>query len=119
MDDFICFDDSKERLHAVLRAIRLFTGDVLKLQLKEKVVKIAPVSEGIPFLGFRVFPHLIRLQRPNLVRFRKKLKKKQRLYREGLITEQEVAQSVGSMIAHIKHANSTMMRRSVLKKMAS
>ena len=119
MDDFICFDDSKEQLHVVLEAIRTFTGEKLKLLLKEKVVRIAPVSEGVPFLGFRVFPNLIRLQRPNLVRFRKNMRKKQRLYKNGLISESEMAQSVGSMIAHITHANSTMLRRSVLKRMAS
>lgn len=118
MDDFICFGDSKEELHEILLAIRRFVGDELKLALKEKVVRVAPVREGVPFLGFRIFPNMTRLQRTNLVRFRRRFKKKQRLYREGSISEAEMVKSVSSMIAHINYGNTTKLRRSILEKMA-
>jgi RNA-directed DNA polymerase len=71
MDDFILFDDSKERLHILLYEIREYVGHQLGLELKEKVVRIAPVAEGVPFLGFGLFRNLIRIQRPNLVRWRR------------------------------------------------
>jgi RNA-directed DNA polymerase len=111
MDDFISFADDKTKMHEILDEIRRFTGDVLKLELKEKVTRIAPVTEGVPFLGFRVYPNLIRIQRVNLVRFRKKLKKKEVAYQEGRLTQSKLIESTNSMMAHISHANARALRR--------
>lgn len=111
MDDFICFSDSKEHLQTLLNEIRAFLRIELKLELKEKVVKIAPVSEGVPFLGFRVYPNLIRLQRPNLIRFRKKLRSLKLCRSRNLITEGQMICSVQSLYGHVIHANTLCMRR--------
>ncbi len=119
MDDFICFGQEKKILKDLLGQIRVFVDEKLKLILKDKVVRIAPVTEGVPFLGFRIFRKLIRLQRPNLVRFRKKIKKKERQFQSGLITESDLADSVNSMVAHIAHANSGMVRRREFEKSLS
>lgn len=111
MDDFICFADDKARLHEFLKEIRGFTGDVLKLELKEKALRIAPVSDGVLFLGFRVYPNLIRIQRVNLVRFRRKLKRKEAAYQEGRLSREELIESTASMIAHLSHADATALLR--------
>ncbi len=111
MDDFICFSESKEFLKELLFQIREFVGESLKLRLKEKVTKLAPVSEGVPFLGFRVFPSLVRLQRTNLMRLRKKLSQREHQFFSGQIDERALSVSVNSMIAHISHANSIRMCR--------
>jgi retron-type reverse transcriptase len=113
MDDFICFSDEKGSLQAILREIRLYLKEQLGLVLKEKVVKIAPVSEGVPFLGCRVFRGNIRLQRQNMIRLRRKIRKNETLFLHGKITEKKLVQSVGSMVAHASHANTTMVRRHV------
>jgi RNA-directed DNA polymerase len=111
MDDFICFADDKADLHRLLEEIRRFTREVLTLELKDKVVRIAPTTEGVPFLGFRVYSNLIRIQRANLVRFRKKLKKKEVAYQDGRLSQNELIESTNSMIAHLSHANATKLRR--------
>jgi RNA-directed DNA polymerase len=111
MDDFISFADTKEELHEILFAIREFCEKVLNLELKEKATLIAPVSEGVPFLGFRIFPNLIRLQRPNLLRFRRKVHKKETAYIKGKISEKELLLSIKSVIAHVSHADSLNLRR--------
>ena len=116
MGDFICFADDKAELHRLLDEIRRFCRDVLKLELKDKVVRIAPVTEGVPFLGFRIYPNLIRIQRENLIRFRRKLKKKEIAYQEGRLTQAELIESASSMIAHISHANATALRRKEAEK---
>ncbi len=114
MDDFILFSDDKVQLAAWLREIRSFLKVRLKLELKEKVTRLAPVTEGVPFLGFWVFPGLIRLQRPNLVRFRRKLKLHERRFRAGLISEKQLIASANSMLAHLSHADSLALRRKEL-----
>jgi hypothetical protein len=111
MDDFICFADEKEDLHFLLDKIRSFLSDQLCLHLKDKVTRIAPVSEGVPFLGMRVYPNLIRIQRPNLVRCRQKIRRREYQFAIGLIDEKELLQSVNSLLGHISHADSFLLRR--------
>ncbi|PIR22917.1 MAG: RNA-dependent DNA polymerase [Deltaproteobacteria bacterium CG11_big_fil_rev_8_21_14_0_20_45_16] len=111
MDDFICLAQEKQILNNLLGEIRIFIHDRLRLRLKEKVTRMAPVSEGVPFLGFRTFPQMIRLQRPNLIRLRKKMRQREAQFKRGLIDQEDLICSVRSMIAHVTHANSTRLRR--------
>ncbi len=115
MDDFISFSDNKESLHQLLTAIKKFVEDKLKLELKDSVTTIAPVTEGVPFLGFRIFPGIIRIKRENLIRMNQKLKRKEKLYLKGRITERELVQSVGSIVAHVSHVNSLAVRRKIFE----
>jgi hypothetical protein len=114
MDDFLVFGNDKDCLWQVFDEIEKFLTENLALDLKEKATRVAPVAEGIPFLGFRIFSGLVRLQRPNLVRFRKKVKSREVAYLAGHISESELIQSVGSMIAFVNHANSRSLRRKEL-----
>ena len=116
MDDFITFSDSKEELQIFLEKIRSFVGSNLKLELKEKVTKIAPVTDGVPFLGFRIFPNLIRLQRANLVRFRKKMKSLDKGYSVGYISEDKYVTTVQSVLGHVYHGNTFTLRKELSKK---
>lgn len=115
MDDFICFADSKKELWDLHLKIDQFVTQVLKVELKEKVTQIAPVSEGIPFLGFRIFPQLIRIKRENLNRMRTKIRKKEMQFKNGRVSERALVNSVGSIIAHVSHVNSLSVRRGFFK----
>ncbi|HOZ46741.1 MAG TPA: reverse transcriptase/maturase family protein [Candidatus Hydrogenedentes bacterium] len=111
MDDFLCFADSKDELHAVHGEVRAFLREQLHLDLKENKCYVAPVTQGIPFLGMRVFPGTVRLSRPSLVRCGRKLKRREQAFAEGRSTEEKLVQSAGSLIAHIAHANTMTLRR--------
>jgi hypothetical protein len=113
MDDFICFADSKKELWDLLLKIDNFVKQDLKIELKEKVTQIAPVYEGIPFLGFRIFPQLIRLKSENLSRMRTKIRKKEIQFKKGFISERDLINSVGSIVAHVRHANSLSVRKGI------
>jgi RNA-directed DNA polymerase len=115
MDDFICFADSKETLKELLKFIREFSLKSLGLELKEKVTTIAPVTEGVAFLGFRIFPRIIRIQRTNLNRLRKKVRLLENLYCGGKINQHELCQSVGSMVSHVRWSNSNKIRQEIFK----
>ncbi|MGE4232054.1 MAG: reverse transcriptase domain-containing protein [Bacteriovoracia bacterium] len=116
MDDFISFAPDKGSLGVLLGKIEVFLERHLRLQLKEKATLIAPVSEGIPFLGFRVYPNLIRLKRENLVRLRKTIRGKERLYLEGRISENELVRSMTSIIGHVSHVDSQSERRKIFER---
>ncbi len=113
MDDFILFADDKKILRNHLEKIRDYLSAHLKLELKEKIVRIAPVGEGLPFLGYRNFRGMIRLQRANLVRFRRKVGKLEKRYWKGEIDQRDLTNSMRSVISHISHANTGNLRNAV------
>ncbi|MGE3538492.1 MAG: reverse transcriptase domain-containing protein [Candidatus Tectimicrobiota bacterium] len=111
MDDFLVLADDKPSLHATLAAIRIFLQDTLHLALKDEVVYIAPVSQGVPFVGFRIYPGMVKLARPQWVRFTRRVQAQETRYHGGLIDEETLARSVTSMIGHTLHADTLAARR--------
>lgn len=115
MDDFICFSNSKDVLNQLLIDIRQYAVEHLRLELKEQVTTIAPVTEGVAFLGFRVYRDLIRIQRQNLNRLRKKMRLLERLYEEGKIPQAQLTESVRSMVGHVLRADSKSVREEMFR----
>ena len=54
MDDIVILSDSKEFLHNILCAIKIYLKEVLDLEIKSNY-SIYPVSRGIDFVGYRHF----------------------------------------------------------------
>ena len=73
----------------------------LRLTIHERQAHPRPVTEGIPFLGFVVFPTHRRLKRRNLVNYRRRLKELLAAYRAG---DALVDQVSGSVLGWINHA---------------
>ncbi len=111
MDDFLTFGRTKAELREILPCIREFVTNRLLVDLKEEAILLTPVSQGIPFLGFRIFPGLVRLDRRHLVQFRRTIRAREQAYQNGEIDEVFLVRSVNSLIAHIAHANTYRMRK--------
>lgn len=110
MDDFILFGE-KELMPVWFHQIKVFLWERLRLHVNERVSFFAPTTQGLPFLGFRIFENLIRIRRENLIRMRRKVKNQTRRFQEGKIDEVEFTASVASMMAHITHANTLRLRQ--------
>lgn len=119
MDDFLFFSDSKRFLCEAHRRILEFLELKLKLQLKSEVTVHAPVSEGIPFLGLRIWPQVIRLDGSGKRRLIRALK----LGAEGLacgrLAEDALAASLRSRLGHAEHVDTLGLRQSLGKLMGS
>jgi hypothetical protein len=111
MDDFAALSDDKAMLHEVKLRAGEFLEHELKLELKESACFVAPVNEGIPFLGFRIFPGVVRLKRSGALRFMRKFRRKERLYNKGSISEKDLVRSAESLTGHVVHGNTKAMRR--------
>ncbi|MBF0421249.1 MAG: group II intron reverse transcriptase domain-containing protein [Magnetococcales bacterium] len=111
MDDFLFFGQTKSILHGIHFEIMQFLHEHLFLMLKGRVTLLAPVSDGIPFLGFRIFPSTIRIPQKGLARFRRKLHAKESEFHQGKIDETLLSRSVGSMIGHMAHADTLAVRQ--------
>lgn len=111
MDDFLIFENEKQKLKESLILIKDFLNDKLALVLKESALLLELVSTGIPFLGFRIFPKIIRLERKKWVKFKRRIKNMEKLYMAGVIEESKLNRSVESMIGHICHVNTIKAQR--------
>jgi len=117
MDDFIIFADDKVELHLLHAKIRAFLGSELRLEMKEKETVIAPTMEGLPFLGFRIFPNLIRLKHENKKRTLQKMKLKARNFELGILDEKKYSQSLMSSTEHLKTGDTYRLRKDIFFKM--
>ena len=113
MDDFILFSNEKAELHLLHSSIRTFLEQQLKLKLKDKATKLAPVSEGIPFIGFQIFQNLIRLRHENKKRAMDTLRSRSVAFKAGKISEEKYSQSLMSITEHLKIGDTYNLRKDV------
>lgn len=114
MDDVLLFADDKPSLHRVLAEIGGFLADPLGLALKEQATRIAPSGEGIPFLGFQIYPGVIRLNQRTRRRFRRQVQAIEGAYQTGRIDLQARCERCASLFAHVGQADSHRLRRQVV-----
>lgn len=113
MDDFLLFSDDKAQLWSWKNAIREHLAG-LRLTLHEKSSTVYPVADGIPFLGFRVYPDHLRLKRRNGVAFQRRLRRRWRQWRRGECSLADVSESVRGWVAHAQHGDTWNLRRALL-----
>jgi len=114
MDDTVIFSDSKSELKELLIRMKCQLSSDLNLSLHKTATRINNRSHGLPFLGFRIFPNLIRVKNENLNRTKKRMDRRKREFQEGVITEEQFVMSIRSMFEHVGFANSFHLRASVL-----
>ena len=105
VDDFLLFAEDKAALHRLAERC----GDKLaslRLPLHPRKTRIYPVTEGIPFLGFRVWPSHRRLLPGSVKRARRRLAR--------LETLADGVPSIRAWIAHAAHGNTYGLRRTLL-----
>ncbi len=113
MDDFLLFSDSKSFLRDAHERIREFVECHLKLALKSEATVHAPVSEGIPFLGLRLWPRVLRLDGSGKRRLIGALRSGAQGLIGGRVSENDLAASLRSRLGHAEHADTLGLRRSL------
>jgi retron-type reverse transcriptase len=114
MDDFLVFGDDKAELHGLRERIRVYLQD-FRLSLHPRKCVVVRTADGVPFLGWQVFPDHRRLRRPTGVRFQRRLRQLQQQYQNGEIEFEKVRQSLASWVGHLKHGDTHGLRRSLLE----
>lgn len=113
VDDFVIFSDDKDHLHQVRGQVEEYL-EGLRLRLHQHKCQVFPVTQGIPFLGYRIFPTHRRLKRENARRFEQRLRRLSAGYARHQLSLPQVGQSIQSWIAHAAHADTFGLRRRLL-----
>ena len=113
VDDFLLFADDKKQLRQWKEAITARLAD-LRLTIHPGAHP-KPVNEGIPFLGFVIFPGARRLKRRKGIHFQRRLRSLIAAYHRGEIPLDRVSASVKGWVNHTRYANTTGLRKSVFR----
>ncbi len=101
VDDFIILHTNRKQLTLWKKEIVIFLKDKLKLQIHPQKSHIIKLSNGIDFVGFRVFYYTKLLRKRNI----RKIKNKIKQYKDGKITKDKFKEIYQGWLAYSKWAN--------------
>lgn len=114
VDDFLLFANDKQTLHYWRTEIIDYLM-ALRLTLHENRAQPRPVDEGIPFLGFVIYPDHRRVKGRKVVTYRHRLKGLWQAYRQGVIGQAEVVTSLRGWLAHLIYGNTWALTEQILQ----
>lgn len=115
-DDFVIFDNCKNKLNKIKNNIQNFL-DTERLKLHKNKTRVYRTSDGVDFLGYRIYPEYTKVRKSIVKAYRKRLKILEKNYNKGKIELDKVKASLMSWIGHVKHADSYSLRGEMFSKM--
>jgi retron-type reverse transcriptase len=112
VDDLLLFADDKATLWTWREAVVKWLG-CLRLAI-HPAAHPRPVTEGIPFLGFTVFPTHRRLKRCRGIAFQRRFKRLVACYAAGELEYERLTASVQSWVNHARYGDTWGLRQAVL-----
>ena len=113
VDDLVLFDEEKGGLWRWKAAV---VDRLARLRLTLHAGSHPrPVTEGVPILGWLVFPDRRRLKRRKGVHFRRKLRRAVRAHKDGELALDRVTASVRGWVNHTRYGNTTGLRKAVFR----
>jgi RNA-directed DNA polymerase len=113
MDDFVVWGGSGKRIARGLRAGAVIPGGGVEAGTESNTA-INRTAFGMDFLGYRLFPGMVRLARRSKVRFARKFRRYEAAQRCGQWSELILQQRIQALLAFVMPAESRVFRRHVL-----
>lgn len=122
MDDIVIIHEDKAFLRKCVQQMYEYAERERGLTFNEKT-QIFPLKNGVEYLGFRFALSdtgavVRRVKTSSKLRYKRRLRRYQALYREGRIEAADVRQSLAGFHGHLKHGDTYWMRRRALGKFA-
>jgi hypothetical protein len=103
VDDLLVFDHDRSRLHDARAAIEEKLAS-LRLRAHPGKTRLWDVRQGVPFVGYRIFPWGARLPRVTVTRFRRYLRAIAEAYADGALDLAGARQRLSGLIGHARPA---------------
>jgi len=113
VDDFVILHQSARRLLEWKDSINEFLRRELLLELHPQKSSICPLGRGVDFLGFRCFYHFRLLRKRNIRKMLHRLERLKDDYQLGIITANDILESVRGWNAYSMHANTYKLRGAI------
>ncbi len=112
MDDIILWHDQKAILLNAGLSLKKYSEQKLDLTLKPFCLN--KNIQGLPFLGYLLYPDDIRLAHRSRIRFIKKLRIYENNLKYGIWTQEEYQNHISPLIAFTEFANSKAYRKKII-----
>lgn len=112
MDDVIILANDKKHLQELKNKIESFLNTELQLDLNKKTA-IRPISCGIDFVGYKMWPEYRKLKKSSARRILRKIKTLSTDYALGKISFEDIRRRIASYNGILQHANSYGLRRKI------
>lgn len=103
-DDFVVFGETSSKLIGIRDQIESFLL-TRRLWLHPRKRAISRTQDGLPFLGYRIWPEKIWVAEHGLRRFRKRLRCYRKWVRTGRLRMSELTQRIRACLGHLRQAN--------------
>lgn len=114
VDDFLLFSNDKAQLNLWREKIINQLCE-FRLTLHENKCQCRPVTGGIPFLGFVVFPTHRLLKQAKGIAFQRRFKILRMEFRSRKISFETITASLQGWVNHVRYANTWGLRRAILQ----
>ncbi|MDD2646871.1 MAG: reverse transcriptase/maturase family protein [Patescibacteria group bacterium] len=104
-DDFIVVANDKKYLRKILKAMKKLLEQKLFLKIHPKKIIIRKFDQGIDFLGHLLLPYYRLIKTKTKQRIMRKLRGRIKEYKNGIISEKTLEQSLQSYLGVLSHAN--------------
>ena len=112
MDDVVFWHNEKRQLEILFQKVQDYVKTNLLLELKPK--QLNRIRHGLPFLGYRIYPHTLKLTQRSKRRFIKKFAQLEENYHSGLWDEATCQRRAMPLLAFISYANTQGLRESII-----
>ncbi len=114
VDDFVVFEENKEKLEIYKQVIDGFLRKNLKICLHPDKTKIFCLGNRINFLGFRVFFYHKLLKKSNLRKMQDNLQLLKEKYEKAEISYDKIYNCIEGWLAYAKNADSYKQRKNLM-----
>lgn len=111
MDDMVLWHPDKFRLKSALEAIRDYIQNELCCLLKPEALN--QCKNGLPFLGYHVFPHHTRLLQKSKQRLLRKMQTVDDNYHNGIWSESRCQRHALPLLAFARHADTQALLKNL------
>jgi len=118
MDDVLVFAHERAGLWGARDAVCRMLRERLRLSLRDDATRVAPVTEGLPFLGLSIRPGSLRPSPRRVRAFRHGLRTIERQWREGALDEGARERRAAAIVGQTLHADALRMRRAFFERLA-
>ncbi|MDR2964078.1 MAG: RNA-directed DNA polymerase [Bacteroidales bacterium] len=112
MDDMLLFAESKEILKEYLQHIEAQSE---KLQLTLKAAVINQTEQGISFLGYKLFPSKVLLNRRSKIRFRRKMAEYNHYMETAQWSEKTYQMHLLPLLSFARYAYTKQLRKEIIE----
>lgn len=112
VDDFVLFGRNKSQLNTWKRELTAYLS-LLRLIPHPNKTQIKQTKDGVPFLGFQIFPTYRYVRKEKIKRYRRYLKTNMKLRAQGKLSPEKLENQLNAWLGHIRNGQNKRLEYNI------